>query len=123
MTQSSAVMLLYAATTFLQQGSGVLAAVVAPTEGAAWVAGAALGAVVAAGAPPQAIARIAMVPMRTPSLLMCSSRLFRVRSLYRLIWGRQFWNLFSMRWSVAVRSIPVPAMMITPANIFGVWNV
>src|SRR5436190_19197567 len=63
MTQSSALMLLYAAMTFLQHGSGVLAATVGATDGAvvaAWV-GAAEGAVVAAGAPPHATARIARI--------------------------------------------------------------
>src|SRR5438552_16565828 len=81
MTQSSALMLLYAATTFLQHGSGVLAAVVAAADGAlvaAWV-GAALGAVVAAGVPPHATARIARVAMRTPS--------FRTLTLLRVFSG------------------------------------
>jgi len=62
MTQSSALMLLYAATTFLQQGIGVA------EPAAADCVAALVGADDAAGGdPPHAAARIAMTVARTPS--------------------------------------------------------
>src|SRR5579859_4997697 len=67
--QSSALMLLYAATTFVQQGRGVFVG-----EAAAAAALVAAGAVVAAvpppAPPPQAVARTARTAMQTASVLV-----------------------------------------------------
>jgi hypothetical protein len=69
MTQSSALMLLYAAMTFLQHGIGV-----ADAAAAADVAAATVGVDVAAGVePPHAATSIAVMAARTASLHLMSS--------------------------------------------------
>jgi hypothetical protein len=73
MTQSSALTLLYAAMTFLQQAIGTSAGVKDGSKVAALV-----GADVAAGVvPPHAAARIVRVAARTASFLISTSRVIR----------------------------------------------
>src|SRR3954469_3440116 len=72
MTQSSALMLLYAATTFLQHGSGVA---VAATEAVAAVVG--VDDDVTGAEPPHAAARMPMIETKIASLdLICASQPF-----------------------------------------------
>src|SRR6058998_2753390 len=76
MTQSSALMLLYAATTFLQQAIGLSAG---PLAVACACVAAVVGVAVDAGCPPHAATSIAMTAAKTTSLSLISTS--RVSSL------------------------------------------